>query len=373
MNLVDFIADNKSAIAEEWIKFAQKNILLTKQMNREDIKDHVIQILDRIIYDMRSSQSDVEQKIKSQGNKVLNMAETQAANDHGEQRLDAGFDFMQLSAEFRALRASVLRLWAKEARADNWETDFYEMIRFNEAVDEIWMISLTRFQEKLNESKNLFLGILGHDLRNPISTIKGAHSLLKLSENLSEKGKKTLAYTEVSVDRMTSLINNLLELTELRLGKGMSFQKVPIDLVELSQNIIHEHELAYPQIEFVLSFDDDIHGNWDRLRLSQMMNNLITNAVKHGSSTGTVQITLRNYERHAEFAVHNNGSHIPQEVLQKIFKERFTSGNKNELKENSYGLGLLIVKEIVEGHQGEIHVESTPQTGTTFIITLPKE
>lgn len=172
---------------------------------------------------------------------------------------------------------------------------------------------------------------------------------------------------------MTSLINNLLELTELRLGKGMSFQKVPIDLVELSQNIIHEHELAYPQIEFVLSFDDDIHGNWDRLRLSQMMNNLITNAVKHGSSTGTVQITLRNYERHAEFAVHNNGSHIPQEVLQKIFKERFTSGNKNELKENSYGLGLLIVKEIVEGHQGEIHVESTPQTGTTFIITLPKE
>ncbi|APU67596.1 RsbRD N-terminal domain-containing protein [Christiangramia flava] len=110
MNLVDFIADNKSAIAEEWIKFAQKNILLTKQMNREDIKDHVIQILDRIIYDMRSSQSDVEQKIKSQGNKVLNMAETQAANDHGEQRLDAGFDFMQLSAEFRALRASVLRL-----------------------------------------------------------------------------------------------------------------------------------------------------------------------------------------------------------------------------------------------------------------------
>ncbi|WP_373060273.1 RsbRD N-terminal domain-containing protein [Zunongwangia sp. H14] len=156
MNLSAFIRQNQNLIADEWIDFATDNIIPAGKMEREEVKDHVKQILDRIIEDMDSLQTNNEQRIKSHGNKELNSAETNAANQHGEQRLDFGFDFMQLSSEFRALRASVLRLWAEKSREENWKTDFHDMIRFNEAVDEVWMISLKCFQEKLDESKNLF-------------------------------------------------------------------------------------------------------------------------------------------------------------------------------------------------------------------------
>ncbi len=306
------------------------------------------------------------------GNKELNSGDERAAREHGEQRLDFGFDFMQLSSEFRALRASVLRLWAEKSREGNWNTDFHDMIRFNEAVDEIWMISLNRFQEKLDESKNLFLGILGHDLRNPIATLKGAHSILILSENLTEKEKKILEYSNTSVDHMTKLINNLLELTELRLGNGMTVNRNELDLVSLFNEIVHEQKLAFPQINFISDIDGPVMGNWDKLRITQMMTNLITNAVKHGKADGAIKLKLFADKENAHFSVHNDGPNIPEDILEKIFDDRFTTGNGSHTKEKSYGLGLLIVKEIVEGHKGEIKVSSCPENGTVFTTIIPK-
>lgn len=372
MNLATFIRQNKNLIADEWIDFAFKNIIPTEKMEREEVKDHIQQILERIVEDMDSLQTKEEQKVKSQGNKELNSADTHAASEHGEQRLDFGFDFMQLSSEFRALRASVLRLWAEKSREENLNTDFHDMIRFNEAIDEIWMISLKRFQEKLDESKNLFLGILGHDLRNPIATIKGAHSILKLSENLSEKEKKTLQYSDTSVDHMTKLINNLLELTELRLGSGMTVDRTRLDLVSLFKEIVHEQQLAFPKVNFISDVNGPVRGNWDKLRITQMMTNLITNAVKHGMPEGTIKLKLSADEESAQFSVHNDGPNIPVDILEKIFDDRFTARNGNSAKEKSYGLGLLIVKEIVEGHKGEIKVSSCPENGTVFTTIIPK-
>ncbi len=372
MNLAAFIRQNRNQIADEWIDFAVENIIPTGKMEREEIKDHVQHILERIVEDMGSLQTKEEQRIKSRGNKDLNSVETHAASQHGEQRLDFGFDFMQLSSEFRALRASVLRLWAEKSREENWKTDFHDMIRFNEAVDEVWMISLKRFQEKLDESKNIFLGILGHDLRNPIATIKGSHSILKLSENLSEKEKKTLQYSDMSIDHMTKLINNLLELTELRLGSGMTVDRVELDLISLFKEIVHEQQLAYPKVNFISDIEGPVIGNWDKLRFTQMMTNLITNAVKHGKPDGTVKLKLFADEENAHFSVHNNGPHIPEDILERIFDGRFSAINKSSASERSYGLGLLIVKEIVEGHQGRVTVSSCPEDGTIFTTIIPK-
>mgnify|MGYP003651952256 CR=1 FL=1 len=372
MNLVTFLSKNKNQIVEEWIEFAMDNIDLTSKMNRKEVKDHVREILQRIIEDMGSLQTTEEQKIKSHGNKKLESFDMRAASDHGEQRLGFGFDFMQLSSEFRALRASVLRLWAEKIREENWEMDFHDMIRFNEIIDEIWVISLKGFQDKLDESKNLFLGILGHDLRNPIAAIKGANSILKVSESLSEKEKKILTYSDISIQRMVELINNLLELTELRLGSGMTVDKSKLDLSSLFKEIVHEQQLAFPMVNLISDIDGRVHGNWDKLRLSQMMTNLITNSVKHGKENGTVTVKLSSNRDNAYFSVHNEGPPIPEDILDKIFDGRFTTRRGGTLKEKSYGLGLLIVKEIIEGHQGEVNVSSSLESGTTFTAILPK-
>lgn len=371
MELENFIAQNTDKIVKEWIDFAKDKISLTDTMSHIEVKDHITQILDRIVFDMGMSQTSEEQKIKSQGNKELNPEDIVAARDHGEQRLDFGFDFMQLSSEFRALRASVLRLWTEKSYQENWKIDFHDLIRFNEAVDEVWMISLKHFQEKLDESKNLFLSILGHDLRNPIATIKGAHSILKLSNNLSEKEKRTIEYSDQSVKRMVELIDNLLELTELRLGSGMSIEKEELNFSNLLEKIVHQQQIAYPKIQIKSYIKTNIIGNYDRIRLSQMVTNLINNAVKHGEENGLIEVKLSSDKKNAILSIHNDGPDIPDDILDKIFDGRFTSSNGGTSKNKNYGLGLLIVREIVEGHQGEIEVSSSAENGTTFKIILP--
>lgn len=372
MKLASFIRNHREEITQEWIRHAQENIDRAHLMKIVEVSDHIQQMLYRIADDMETCQTDDQQEEKSKGNKRLVNWESKAASDHGEQRLDFGFDFLQLSSEFRALRASVLRLWAAKSRKENWENDFYDMIRFNEAIDEIWMISLKHFQEKLDKSKNMFLGVLGHDLRNPIATVVGANSILKLSQNLSEKERSILQRSDSSIKRMTELINNLLELTELHLGTGMTIEKKHIDLGELTVKMVKELQLGYPQANLLMESYESVDGEWDVLRLEQMMTNLITNAVHHGEPGGAVKISLSALEDEAVFTVHNDGPPIPEEIKRKIFDGRFTRNNGRAAEKN-YGLGLFIVKEIVEGHQGKIELTSTEKEGTTFKVFLPRK
>ncbi len=371
MKLSVFIQEHKDEITEEWIAYAQNNIGHAHGMNLEEVTDHVREILDRIVLDMETAQTDDQQERKSKGNKELSVQDREVGIAHGEQRVGFGFDFMQLSSEFRALRASVLRLWAQKSRNENWKTDFYDMIRFNEAIDEIWMVSLDRFQTKLEESKNLFLGILGHDLRNPIATVKGANAILSLSEKRTEKEKEIIGFSNSSIKRMTELIDNLLELTELRLGVGMTFKKSVYDLQERLEDIIQELQLGYPEAKIDFEALDTIEGEWDIMRVEQMVTNLITNAIRHGEEGGTVMVKIFKEDEQAVISVQNQGSPIPEEIREKIFHGRFSRNNGRPANEKSYGLGLLIVKEVVEGHEGEIDLKSTENDGTTFTVKLP--
>lgn len=371
MELSNFIRQHKEEISNEWIKYAQNHIKCTSEMELKEVTNDIKEMLDRIASDMETSQTDAQQELKSKGDKELKSSQTKAARTHGAQRMDFGFDIVELSSEFRALRASVLRLWTKKSREENWEAKFHDMVRFNEAIDEIWMISLMRFQEKIDKSKSLFLGVLGHDLRSPVFAISGVHSILKFSENLSKKEKEVLQVADFSLKRMTELINNLLELTEFRLGKGMSLEKNAVNLLKLCEDVVEELRLGNPEKEITLESKERIEGEWDASRLEQMMTNLITNALRHGDPDGVVKVNLSVEEKQAIVKVHNDGPPIPEDIRNKIFSYRFTRSNKSTRGEKSYGLGLYIVNEIVEGHQGKIEVKSTKEEGTTFIVKLP--
>lgn len=371
MQLSTFIQEHKDEITDEWVKYAQDNIECTHTMDLEEVTDHVEALLDRIAEDMESSQTDDQQEKKSKGKKEMSSGDKRAATAHGEQRLDFGFNFMQLSSEFRALRASVLRLWSHKSREENWETDFHDMIRFNEAIDEIWMVSLERFQTKLDESKSLFLGILGHDLRNPIATVKGANAILNLSDNKTEREEKALSLSRSSLKRMTELIDNLLELTELRLGTGMTTKKSTYDLQEHTKKIVDELQLGYPEANIVLDAPQPVEGEWDILRIEQMMTNLIINAIRHGEPGGEINVKISAEEEQALLSIHNNGEPIPDEIRKKIFNAGFSGSNGKLGMEKSFGLGLLIVKEVVEGHEGNVDVQSNREEGTTFTVSLP--
>lgn len=372
MKFTHFIKNHKEEITNEWVKFAQENINGVNKLELEEVRDHIKQMLARIVESMETSETDVEQENKSKGNKSMQTGESEAANQHGEQRADVGFDIMELSSEFRALRASVLRLWESKSKEEKTEADFQEMIRFNEVIDELWMISLKRFDRKVDESKNWFMGILGHDLRNPLAAISGVQSILKLSKNLSEKEKSLIGRADSSVKRMKELINNLLELTNLRLGSGMTIERTQIDLSKQSEKIIQELQLSYPEAELIIDSPGPVQGEWDAIRLDQLMTNLITNAIRYGNPGGPVTVSISANGNKAFFKVHNEGQPVPEKIQEMISTGMFTKTNGDPTKKDSYGLGLYIVKAIVDGHKGQMKVNSTEEEGTTFQITLPR-
>lgn len=372
MKFTQFIKQHKEEITDEWVQFARENIKGINKLELEEVQDHIKQMLDRIVESMETSETDAQQEEKSKGNNDLGSGESKAANQHGEQRADVGFDIMDLSSEFRALRASVLRLWEANSGPERNEKDFQEMIRFNEAIDELWMISLKRFDHKVHESKNWFMGILGHDLRNPLTAISGVQSILKLSKNISEKERSLIRRSDSSVKRMKELIDNLLELTNLRLGSGMSINKSPVDLSRQSEKIVQEIQMSYPEAELIIESPGPVQGEWDVIRLDQLMTNIITNALRYGNPGGPVTVSISAKGSDAFFKVHNEGSPIPEKIKEMIFTGNFTKTNGDPFKKDSYGLGLYIVKAIVDGHKGKIEVESRQETGTTITVILPR-
>ncbi|MEG9328907.1 sensor histidine kinase [Salinimicrobium catena] len=372
MRLVPFIKKNKEEIADEWVEYARENISAADEKEVKQVKDHIIEMLESIAKDMEVSESNSEQEAKSKGNKEVKNIHATAAKEHGTQRVKMGFNIVELSSEFRALRASVLRLWSKEKSGESDEDQVHDIIRFNEAIDEAWIHSLKKFDSVVQESKNWFLSVLGHDLRSPLAAILGAQQVLGLSDKLTEKEKRILRRTEASAKSMKELINNLLELTNLRLGKGMTITRSSVDLSRQGEEIIQEFQLAYPESKFKFDSRGPVQGDWDRLRLKQVLTNLIANALRHGKAGGPVTLKISTKGKEAIFSVHNEGNPIPKDVQKQIFDGRFSMEQEPYGNENSYGLGLYIVKEIIKEHEGEIKLESSAKKGTTFTIVLPR-
>lgn len=370
MRLAPFIKKYKKEIAKEWVVYARENIGVTANMDLAEVRDHIMEMLDRIVEDMETSQTRGQQKSKSIGNKPSVVVHDMPAKDHGSQRVEEGFDIVELSSEFRALRASVLCLWEKRMTTAIDKEGFKDMIRFNEAIDEAWMHSMSRFYSMVDESRNWFVGVLGHDLRSPLSTILGAQQLLARSSNLSDNEKDLVKRSESSVRRMEELINNLLELTKLRLGSGMTIKKATTDLTLQSEQIIQEFMIAYPQVQLHLQSPGPVQGEWDGLRVNQVITNLIANALRHGKPGGPVTVFISAEDNNASLSVHNEGRPVPESLREMLATGMYTKSSENQ--QSSHGLGLYIVKEIVSGHNGTIDLESTEKTGTTFTMILPR-
>jgi len=216
MHLADFILTNLEPILVEWEAFA-KSLPAGASMTPRALRDDAERMLRFIAADLATDQTVGEEIAKSHGRgESLPEGEQSAAHDHGLQRLADGFDLVQMVSEYRALRASVTRLWAKQAIA--FDQQALDMIRFNEAMDQILAESIERFTEKVGRDKDLFLAVLGHDLRNPLSAIKMGSALLLRSEAITARDHNSAVTISRSADRMGQMVSDLLDFTRTRLG-----------------------------------------------------------------------------------------------------------------------------------------------------------
>ncbi|MES2937802.1 MAG: HAMP domain-containing sensor histidine kinase [Pseudomonadota bacterium] len=368
-----FITDNMEAIVREWQSFAMTMEPAASTMSALALRDHAKLILLAIAKDLESGQSAQAQSAKSKGLAPLAARETAAAT-HGALRHVSGFDLNQLGAEYRALRASVIRLWTQHQPAGTDAAVFEEMIRFNEAVDQAVAESTYRYSAELALSRDTFMAILAHDLRSPLSAITMLSHLLERTAT-TDNTRKQAVQIQRSAKEMAGMIRDLLEYTRTQLGKGMPVAPKACSLSDLCRDAVEEVRSAHPERQLELDVPDGLAATVDTARLRQALSNLLNNAVQHGDPDAPVRLTLRASAEEATLQVRNFGEPIPAESLQVIFDPLVQlsprSAARLETPSTNLGLGLFIAREVALGHKGTLEVASDRENGTVFTMQLP--
>jgi PAS domain S-box-containing protein len=227
-------------------------------------------------------------------------------------------------------------------------------------------------QAKIQQFQERFLAILGHDLRNPLASINiGAGVLLQRSSDPADL--RIVNRMRHSSQRMSRMIEQILDLTRTRLAGGLELNPQPLDLRDTIRRVVEELHVAHPS-RSVTVISPPLPGYWDRDRMEQVFSNLVGNALVYGDPAKPVDVRARIEGGLVVVEVHNEGPPIPDELLAAIF-DPFRRGQQDShsSKRAGLGLGLYISKEVTRAHGGDITVRSTATEGTTFQVTLPVE
>ena len=380
MRLADFIVKNSNRILEEWEDFAAAAAPPDICMTGKELRDHAAAMLDAIAEDLCFPESPGEQEDKSKGRGGPGPADA-AGSEHGAARLKSNFTIEQLVAEYRALRATVLRLWSEDVEATR-PCDLRDITRFNEAIDQLLVASVARFAEQSRQAasaertrRDEFLAMLAHELRNPLAPIASAASLLKRGKNDENVSRRASAIIERQVEHMTGLIDDLLDVSRVTRGlielekEALNLEGIISDAVEQAMPLIHSrgHLLTIrelPELAVVLG---------DRKRLVQIVSNLLTNAAKYTPDGGQIDLRTEVRQEQVTIAVQDNGIGMAPDLIEHLFEPFVQAKRTSDRSSGGLGLGLALVRSLVELHGGKVSCTSAgPGKGSEFKVCLPR-
>lgn len=269
----------------------------------------------------------------------------------------------------------MIKLW-KKSKKENTPNDQNDIVRFNEAIDQALTESISYYVEKLNDSRNLFLGILTHDMRNPLGAMLMSAELVPKIGPLNPRQVVLMGQITDSGARVTEIVSHLLDITRARFGSGLPVIKGPMDFAFVGRKMVEEMQAIHPDHKFTIEISGNTEGNWDQARIAQVFSNLMGNAVQYGFKSTPISINIAGEPNEVVVRIYNDGAPINPEKIGQIFDslvriaENGTNDNKGQTA--NLGLGLFITKEIVVAHGGTITVASTEKEGTTFTACFPR-
>jgi signal transduction histidine kinase len=370
--LSSFIRANIEEILTEWETFA-RSLPVADAMDIVALRDHAKEMLGVIMADLEQPQSGREQADKAKG---LSDAERRAplataAQEHGAGRAGSGFTVEEMVAEFRALRASVIRLWSRRQNEAGIAA-LEDMTRFNEAVDQAIAESIAQYATEVGQSKDRFLAILGHDLRTPLGAIITSAQFMLDLDGLEEPHLALITGIGDSARRMNQMVTDLLDFTRTRFGDDIPIERADTDLADVVRSVVTEISAQHPASEVLMAVEGDLRGDWDADRLTQAVTNLMANAVEHGAADSPVRVAAHAQGNEVVLSVHNYGPAIPASDFDRIFDAMSQGQNEGARDRRHLGLGLYIVDKIVKAHGGSVGVSSSPEAGTVFTVVLPR-
>lgn len=367
--LGEFIQAHSGEILQAWDTFAATVAHEGQPLDPRTLRDHAAEILHAIALDLAQPQSPAEQDAKGRGLAPRSPFPT-PAETHADFRMVAGFAVDAMITEYRALRASVLRIWAKSGGGAA-AGDLADLTRFNEAIDQSIAESVGRYTHQTKSATDLFIGILGHDIRNPLGTIVLSAEALVRSGQLTREAAAPISNAAV---RIKGIIEQVVDFTRAQSEGVMPVTRAPGDLAEQIAKVVQETRVRHPEKTIRLEGSGSLQGMWDEARMGQLVSNLMGNAVRYGAREGEITVRTWGTPQEAGFSVHNVGNPIPAEDRDRIFEplQRGLPERERRGEPSGLGLGLYICREIVRSHGGVLALESTAAGGTTFSVTMPR-
>ena len=367
-------------ILQEWEKFARTMEPAAGPMTSKELRDHAAVMLTSIADDLNNTQSTAQGITKSYGHEPRG-SQFKAGEEHGLARLESNFTIEQLVAEYRALRSSVLRLWS-QASGDSHSGDIDDIIRFNEAIDQLLASSVIIFAKTTRDAmeaekrrKDQFLAMLAHELRNPLSPISAAATLLKMSKSNEKIVTQASGIIARQVAHMATLIDDLLDVSRVTRGTI----ELKLELVDLRDVINSAVEQVLPQMDSrqhvltVPMMREAIIVHGDKKRLVQIMANLLANAAKYTHGHGKIALKLDVHDDRVEVTVEDNGIGMEEEFIPHVFDLFAQAERSSDRTSGGLGLGLALVKSLIELHHGKVTCMSRGLgKGSEFSICLPK-
>lgn len=367
-----FLGSHAAEILQGWDDFAATVNHSGKVLDSAALRDHAGEILRTIAADLAQPQSSAQQDAKGKGHAPRGLRPT-PAETHADYRMVAGFAVDAMITEYRALRASVLKIWARHGGGTG-PGDLEDLTRFNEAIDQAIAESVARYTRQTGNSAELFIGILGHDIRNPLGTIVMSAAGLVRSGKLSTTQAAPIVN---AASRIKAIIEQVVDFTRAQADGVMPIARLPGDLAQQLAKVVEETQVRHPARTVRLEAAGNFEGSWDEGRMGQLLSNLLANALVHGYPSSEVTVRMWADPQDVSFSVHNFGDAIPEADRERIFQplergvQHYADGQHRE--PSGLGLGLYICREIVLSHGGKLSVASSQGEGTTFSVRLPRE
>lgn len=231
-------------------------------------------------------------------------------------------------------------------------------------------------RERTEQERDLLqrlIGVMGHDLRTPLTAIAGTAAVLLRKAEAPEWLPPGLRRVADSARRMNRMIGDILDFSRIRATGGLPVHPESVDLARVCHASLDELRAAHPDRDLRLEADPDVAGEWDPDRLTQVIANLVSNALTHGAPDSPVDVSILDRGPDVALRVHNQGHPIPEAERQDLF-EPFRRGRDVRAREpvGGLGLGLFIVQQIACAHGGRVDIDSSVERGTTFEVVLPR-
>ena len=352
---------NKERVLSLWEERCSQEVSSAGQSASLALRDSLPLYLDHLIDSMATNRRmDFRSVFKrdQEGSRIGKM--------HGADRAgDRNYELTEVIFEYHILREVIFLVLEEEGQIPAVQRDII-LDTIEQAVND----AAVEFSEVHKEIQQKFVNTLTHDLKNPIAASKMNAQLILRRSDLPESTLNSARRIVGAQNRLEGMIHDLLDASRIRAGESLSIQFGHCDLDFVVREAVDEMSILYGD-RFILNSKEPVVGHWSRDGIRRATENLIDNAVKYGAPGTPITITLKRSKLGVDLTVHNEGVPVPKSEVPRLFEQFRRSKSAQEATKTGWGLGLTLVKGVVDAHHGSVRVESAEGQGTSFILDIP--